>query len=100
MAETKEKKGFKAGLYAVIAGVLVAAILIGLTVFAFTTRYNAFKPEKIATEYIDTIVQSGDGYNAYKYSLVSKTKNTAISSSTHIWHPMLTTATMLSKPIS
>ena len=72
MAETKEKKGFKAGLYAVIAGVLVAAILIGLTVFAFTTRYNAFKPEKIATEYIDTIVQSGDGYNAYKYSLVSK----------------------------
>lgn len=72
MAETKEKKGFKAGLYAVIAGVLVAAILIGLTVFAFATRYNAFKPEKIATEYIDTIVQSGDGYNAYKYSLVSK----------------------------
>lgn len=69
---TESKKGFKAGLYGVIAGVLVAAILVGLTVFAFTTRYNAFSPEKVAQSYADTIVQSGDGYNALKVSLVSK----------------------------
>ena len=69
---TKSKKGFNTGLYGIIAGVLVAAILVGMTVFAFTTRYNAFSPEKVAQSYADTIVQTGDGYNALKVSLVSK----------------------------
>lgn len=72
MAETKEKKEFKAGLYAVVAGVLVAVVLVALTIFAFTTRYTAFSPEKVAVAYTDSIVQTGDGYNAYKNSLVSK----------------------------
>ena len=67
-----EKKEFKAGLYGVVAGILVAALLVGMTVFAFTSRYNAFSSEKIAQSYADTIVQSGDGYNALKVSLVSK----------------------------
>lgn len=66
------KKEFKAGLYAVISGVIVAVVLVLLTIFAFTTRYTAFKPEKVAQTYVDTIVQSGDGYNAYKNTLVSK----------------------------
>ena len=69
---TESKKGFKAGLYGLVAGILCAAILVGMTVFAFTTRYNAFSPEKIAQSYADTIVQTGDGYNALKVSLVSK----------------------------
>ena len=68
----KIKKGFRAGLYGVVSGILVAAILVGMTVFAFTTRYNAFSPEKVAQSYADTIVQTGDGYNALKVSLVSK----------------------------
>lgn len=73
MAETtKEKKGFRAGAYAVIAGVAVAAVLVLITIFAFTTRYTAFSPEKVAQAYVDTIVQTGDGYNAYKNALVSK----------------------------
>lgn len=72
MAETKEKKGFKAGLYAIVAGVIVAAVLVGVTIFAFTTRYTAFAPDKVAQSYVDTIVQTGDGYNAYKMTLVSK----------------------------
>lgn len=72
MAQTKEKKGFNAGLYAVAAGVAVAVILVIVTIFAFTTRYTAFKPEKVAQSYVDTIVQTGDGYNAYKMTLVSK----------------------------
>lgn len=66
------KKEFKAGIYAVISGVIVAVVLVLLTIFAFTTRYTAFKPEKVAQTYVDTIVQSGDGYNAYKNTLVSK----------------------------
>ncbi len=72
MAETKEKKGFRAGLYGVIAAAAVAVVLVILTIFAFTTRYTAFSPEKVAQAYTDTIVQTGDGYNAYKNTLVSK----------------------------
>ncbi len=73
MAETtEEKKGFRAGAYAVIAGIAVAAVLVIITIFAFTTRYTAFSPEKVAQSYVDTIVQTGDGYNAYKNTLVSK----------------------------
>ncbi|MCM1115802.1 MAG: hypothetical protein NC397_09935 [Clostridium sp.] len=73
MAETtKDKKGFNAGVYAVFAGVLVAVVLVIITIFAFTTRYTAFSPEKVAQAYTDTIVQTGDGYNAYKNTLVSK----------------------------
>lgn len=72
MAETKEKKGFRAGVYAVFAGIIVAVILVCLTIFAFTTRYTAFSPEKVAVAYTDGIVQTGDGYNAYKQTLVSK----------------------------
>lgn len=72
MAQTKEKKGFNATAYAIISCVLVGAILVGLTIFAFTSRYTAFAPEKVAKFYTDTIVQTGDGYNAYKNTLVSK----------------------------
>ncbi len=70
MAE--KKKGFRAGLYAVIVGVILAVVLTAMTIFAFTTRYTGFKPDKVARQYVDTIVQTGDGYNAYKNTLVSK----------------------------
>ncbi|MBQ7740512.1 MAG: hypothetical protein IJT65_04695 [Eubacterium sp.] len=69
MAKNKE---FKTGRYAVIVGIALAVILTVLTIFAYTTRYNAFDPEKVAQNYVDTIVQTGDGYNAYKVTLVSK----------------------------
>ncbi len=72
MADTKEKKAFKPGLYAVVAGIIIAVFLVAATFFAFTTRYTAFSPEKVAVAYTDTIVQTGDGYNAYKNTLVSK----------------------------
>lgn len=67
-----EKKEFKAGLYGVVVGVVIAVILVVLTIFAFTTRYTAFSPEKTAQSYVDGIVQTGDGYNALKSTLVSK----------------------------
>lgn len=72
MAETKQKKGFNAALYAVVAGIVVAVALVLITIFAFTTRYTGFSNEKVAQAYVDTIVQTGDGYNAYKNTLVSK----------------------------
>lgn len=72
MAETKEKKGFNAGAYSVIACVAVGVLLVVMTIFAFTIRYTAFSPEKVAQFYTDTVVQTGDGYNAYKNTLVSK----------------------------
>ena len=70
MAE--KKKGFRAGLYAVIVGLVLAVVLTALTVFAFTTRYTGFKADKVAQQYVDTIVQTGAGYNAYKNTRVSK----------------------------
>ncbi len=72
MAETKEKKGFKTGAYSIIACVTVAVVLVLMTIFAFAIRYTAFSPEKVAQFYTDTVVQTGDGYNAYKNTLVSK----------------------------
>lgn len=69
---TKEKSTFKPVLYAVCSAVIVGVVLTLLTVFAFTTRYTAFSAEKVAKAYTDCIVQTGDGYNAYKNTLVSK----------------------------
>lgn len=69
MAKNKE---FKAGVYSVVAGVVVAVVLVAITVYAYTARYTALDPGKVALAYVDTIAQTGDGYNAYKNSLVSK----------------------------
>lgn len=72
MADKKEKKGINLGVYAVASGIIVAVVLVVLTIFAFTSRYTAFSPEKTAQYYTDVIVQNADGYNAYKNTLVSK----------------------------
>ena len=67
-----EKKEFNYKLYGILSVLVVALILSILTVRTFVTRYNAFSPEKTAVAYVDTIVESGDGYNAFKNSLLSK----------------------------
>ena len=69
MAENK--KEFNTKVYGIFAIIIVAAALVALTLFAYTSRYTALSPEKTARLYVDTIVQSGDGYNAYKNSLLS-----------------------------
>ena len=61
-----EKKEFNYKLYGILSILVVALILSVLTVRTFVTRYNAFSPEKNAVAYVDTIVESGDGYNAFK----------------------------------
>lgn len=40
--------------------------------FAVKQKYIAFDSEKLAVSYADTIVQKGDGYNAYTYTLSAK----------------------------
>ncbi len=71
MAHNKVKV-FNTKLYAVITTIAVAVFLVAVCVFAFASRYTAFHPDELARIYVDSIVQSGDGYNAYKYTLVSK----------------------------
>lgn len=68
----KEKKGFNPAVYGVITGIVVAAILVVLTIFAFTTRYTAFSPDKVAQNYTDSVVQTADGYNSQKVTLIAK----------------------------
>ena len=67
----KEKKGLNTGVYAVVTSIILAVVLVVLTVFSVATKYTAFSPEKLAQSYVDTVVQTGDGYNAYKVTLVS-----------------------------
>lgn len=70
----KENKKFNYGLYAVIAFAAVTAVLVIISIVTFKSKYIAFDPEKVAVNYTDTIVQKGDGYNAYKYTLSSKSE--------------------------
>lgn len=74
MAEKETKKGFNYKLYAIIAFFVVAAILAVTTAFAFQQKYIAFDPEKTALNYADTIIQRGDGYNAYAYTISAKSE--------------------------
>ena len=66
------KKEFNTKLYGIVSFVAVAAILATLCVTTFKAKYTGFHPDELAKTYVDTIVQSGDGYNAYKNTLVSK----------------------------
>lgn len=74
MAEKETKKGFNYKIYAVIAFLVVAVILAVTTAFAFQQKYIAFDPEKTALNYADTIIQRGDGYNAYAYTISAKSE--------------------------
>lgn len=67
-----KEKTFNLKIYGTIAFFAVAAALALMVVFTFKSKYTAFHPEDVAKNYADTIVQTGDGYNAYKNALVSK----------------------------
>ena len=68
----KKEKNFNIKLYAVLTFIGIAAALFLITFTTFKSRYTAFDSAKVATSYVDTIVQTGDGYNAYKNTLLSK----------------------------
>lgn len=67
-----KEKTFNLKIYGAIAFFAVAAALALMVIFTFKSKYTAFHPEEVARNYADTIVQTGDGYNAYKNALVSK----------------------------
>lgn len=69
---SNKEKQFNIKLYGILAFVSVAVILVITCTFTFKAKYIAFHPEELAKAYVDTIVQTGDGYNAYKNTLVSK----------------------------
>ena len=70
MANKEKTFNFKA--YAIIVFVAILAALFVITAFTFKAKYAGFHPEEVARTYVDTIVQTGDGYNAYKNALPSK----------------------------
>ena len=67
-----KEKNFNVKLYGALAFFAVAAVLVVTCIFTFKAKYIAFHPEELARTYVDNIVQTGDGYNAYKNTLVSK----------------------------
>ena len=70
MANKEKTFNFKA--YAIIVFVAILAALFVITAFTFKAKYTGYHPDEVARTYVDTIVQTGDGYNAYKNALPSK----------------------------
>lgn len=68
----KENKKFNYGLYAVATFAVVTVVLVIITTFTFKSKYIAFDADKVAVNFTDSVMQNGDGYNAYKYTLASK----------------------------
>ncbi len=71
MAEKQKKEG-KTGLFALASTIIVAVILVVIAAATFVSKYTGFNSDEVALAYVDTIVQSGDGYNAYKNTILSK----------------------------
>ena len=65
------KKAFNLKLYSIFSVLIIAVFLVFTVVFTFKAKYTAFHPEKLAENFVSTVI-SGDGYNAYKNTLVSK----------------------------
>lgn len=65
-------KGFNVKAYGIISFFAVAAVLVAVCVSTFNSKYIAFHPERVAENFVSTIVSGGDGYNAYKNTVLSK----------------------------
>ena len=68
----KDTKEFNVKLYAVIVFAVMALVLFVIAFITFRSRYTAFDPEKVAVGFVDGIAHNGDGYDAYKVTLMSK----------------------------
>ncbi len=66
-----KEKSFNYKAYAISVFVAILALLVIIVTFTFKAKYIGFHPEEVARTYVDTIVQTGDGYNAYKNALPS-----------------------------
>ena len=72
MAKKSTNKEFNFKLYAIVVFFAVATALVAITYSTYVSRYIALSPEKVATNFVDTVAQTGDGYNAYKNTVASK----------------------------
>lgn len=68
----KSNKSFNTKIYAVIVFFIMAGFLATITTITYKNKYNGFNPEKVAIAYAESIVNRGDGYNAYKNTIISK----------------------------
>ena len=68
----KNAKEFNFKLYAVAVFFAVLAALVAITYSTYTAKYIALHPDRVAENFVDTVVQNGDGYNAYKTTVASK----------------------------
>ncbi len=66
-----KEKTFNYKAYAIAVFAVILALLVLITTLTFKAKYIGFHPEEVARTYVDTIAQSGDGYNAYKNALPS-----------------------------
>lgn len=66
-----KEKTFNTKAYAIAVFCVILAALVVITTLTFKAKYIGFHPEEVARTYVDTIVQTGDGYNAYKNALPS-----------------------------
>jgi hypothetical protein len=70
MVKTLKKP--KAKTCIIIAIFLVLVIVISVFAINFKNKYNGSDPEEVAVNFVSTIVERGDGYNAYQNTLVRK----------------------------
>ncbi len=67
--ECTKKSGKTTSFISFLLGI---ALLIAIGLLIFRSEYAGFHPHKVAVNYVDTIVQTADGYNAHKYTLAGK----------------------------
>ncbi len=69
-AEKINKKNRKKSV-AILVLSAVALLIVGGILF-FAAGYAPLHPDRVAVRYVDTIVQTADGYSAHKYTLAGK----------------------------
>ncbi len=89
MSKEKKEKSFNSSLFAVIIIILVAVVLTIMTVLTFKSKYIAYDEQKVATHYVDSIVQNGDGYDAYNYTIVAKNSKTGDFIRKYYMYPLI-----------
>lgn len=87
MANKNKEFNFK--LYGISVFFIIAALLVIITTTTFKSKYNAFHPEQVAKSFVETIVSTGDGYNAYKTTLMSKSTKYGDYIRKHYMYPII-----------
>ena len=57
------KKEFNLKIYAAVVFFVIAGLLATITVATYKSRYNGFSPEKTATAFVQSIVETGEVFS-------------------------------------